>query len=146
MVGSLVVIGDKDGAVVTELRAPLGAIPTYDVGTGDGTSRQYWQEQIQITSTGDQTIHTVESGKRFSVQTIVLEVQQAGTAMRLKSGANQTLSGVIRLGANTPLSVMHANESPLKGKYINDNFVINTSGDYVIPYVTGWVTGYDEAV
>jgi len=115
-VGTIVVIGDKDGDIVTELRSPLGALPTYN------------------------------AGKRFFIQAIMLEAQQARVAMRLKSGASQNLSGIIRLAANVPLVVEHPGEATIKGKSINDNFVISTLGDYIVPHVSGWVTGYDEAV
>ena len=45
---------------------------------------------------------------------------------------------------NTPLHAVHGYESQLQGKENDQNFVINASGDYFSPYVSGWVTGYDE--
>ena len=141
----IMTIGDKDGGVLTELRPPLGAIPTFDVGSGDGTSRRYWQEQIHFTGSGDQTIHSVDAGKRFHIQTIVLEVHQAGVSIRLKSGASQNISGIMRLAAVTPLVVPLTKDNPLQGKSNDDNFVISASGDYLTPHVSGFVTGYDEA-
>lgn len=137
-------ISDKDGGIITELRAQMGTLPVYFPGTGDGTGRAYWSEQINITGTGDQTVHTVPSGKRFRIDTLVLETQQAGAAIRLKSGAGQNISGVMRLLANTPFTVSHGENANLKGAYADNNFVINSSGDYMEPYLSGWVTGYDE--
>lgn len=139
-----VVIGDKDGAILTELRAQIGSIPVYYPGTGDGRGRAYWDEQINITASGDNTIHTVPSGKRFFIDTLVLTVEQAGSAVRLKSGADDNISGVLRLQANTPFSVQHGYEAVLKGRRNDQNFVVNTSGDNFTPYVGGWATGYDE--
>lgn len=140
-----VTIADKDGGIMTELRPQIGVIPVYFPGSGDGRGRQYWREQINITATGDQTVHTVGSGKRFHIDTIVLEVQQAGAALRLKSGADNNITGVLRLLANTPLHAVHGYESQLHGKENDQNLLINVSGDYFSPYVSGWVTGYDEA-
>ena len=105
---SAVVIADKDGGIITELRAQIGALPVYLPGTGDGIGRAYWDEQINITASGDNTIHTVPSGKRFFIDTLVLSVEQAGSAVRLKSGASDNISGVLRLPANTPFSAQHA--------------------------------------
>ena len=138
-------ITDKDGGIVTELRAQIGSLPVYFPGTGDGTAREYWREQINITASGDQTVHTVASGKRFHIDTIALTVQQAGAAIRLKSGASDNISGVLRLPANTPFGVSHGHEAGLQGKRNDQNFIINASGDYFSPYVGGWATGYDES-
>ena len=142
---TFVTIADKDGGIAAELRPQIGALPVYLPGSGDGRGRQYWDEEIHITSTGDQTVHTVPAGKRFFIDSIVLEVQQAGTALRLKSGASNNISGVIRMAANSPLSATHGYEAQLKGRNNDENFVVNVSGDYFTPYVSGWVTGYDEA-
>lgn len=138
-------ITDKDGGIATELRSD-GAIPVYMPGTGDGNSRQYWSEQINISASGDNTIHTVPSGKRFFIHTILFTVPQAGSAVRLKSGAGQNISGVIRPPALTPVFASNERDAVLMGKYIDDNFIISTSGDRFVPYVGGFVTGYDEAV
>ena len=139
-------ITDKDGGKAVELRdGNIGALPTYLPGTGDGITRQYWTEPIHVTATGDNIIHAVPSGKRFFIDTIVFEVQQAGTALRLKSGADDPISGVMRLAANAPFHALHGYEAQLKGLRNDQNFVINTSGDYFRPYVSGWVSGYDEA-
>lgn len=141
---SLISIADKDGGIITELRPQLGAIPVYLPGSGDGRGRAFWSESIDLTGTGDTTVHTVPSGKRFFLDTLVLTAQQAGAAIRLKSGASDNLSGVLRLPANDPLHVSHGAEATLKGARNDHNFIINTSGDYVTPYVGGWATGYDE--
>jgi len=74
----------------------------------------------------------------------MLTVQNAGAAIRLKSGSANPISGVLRLPSNTPFSFQFGKDAELKGAYISDNFVINTSGDNLTPYVGGWVTGYDE--
>jgi hypothetical protein len=137
-------ITDKDGGIAVELRPQIGAIPVYMPGTGDGRDRQYWSEQINLTSSGDNTIHIVPSGKRFFIDTMFLTVPQAGVALRLKSGASDNISGFIRLTAGEPLDISHGENANLKGARNDQNFVINTSGDRFVPYVGGWATGYDE--
>lgn len=142
---SLMTIADKDGGIVTELRSQIGVIPVYLPGTGDGQGRKYWSKQISVTGSGDSTIHTPDTGKRFNVDTLVITVQHAGSALRFKSGASQNLSGVIRLPANTPFGITHGENAGLQGKSIDDALILNASGDYLTPYVGGWVTGYDES-
>lgn len=139
-----VTISDKDGGIQTELRAQIGAVPVYFPGTGDGRGREYWNDQIDITGSGDQTVHTVASGKRFFVDTLVLTIQSAGAAIRFKSGASDNISGVLRFPANIPLSIIHGYESQLRGKRNDQNFVINNSGDNFTSYIGGYATGYDE--
>lgn len=140
------VISDKDGGRITELRGEIGALPVYYPGTGDGSSRQYWFEQINISTSGDNTVHTTQSGKRFFINSIVFTVPQAGAAIRLKSGASDVISGFIRPPALTPVTASSQQEPFLRGAAIDQNFVINTSGDGMTPYVGGWVAGYDEGV
>lgn len=138
-----VAIADKDGGLAAELRAPKGDIPVFMSPSGD---RTYWQESISITGTGDNTIHTVASGKRFHITSLYLTVQHAGAMIRLKSGATSNLSGDIRLAAQAQFSVAGlTNDVPVLDAVTADhNFVINTSGDYIAPYVAGFVRGYDE--
>lgn len=134
-----VVIADKDGGLAAELRAPHGELPVYLSPSGDRTN---WNESINISASGDTTIHTPATGKRFYVQNLILKNRPA-CGIQLKSGTT-ILTGNMSFAANDQLVVSHVGEPPLASKATGDTFIVTTSGDGVTPLVSGWATGYEE--
>lgn len=132
------VITDKDGGLAVELRSPHGDVPVFLSPSGD---RTVWNEVINISQTGDNTIHTPAAGKKFYVTDIVFTVRSAA-GIFLKSGFGNNISGQLMFAANGICTADHVGQ--LVSRNVGDAFVINTSGDGVTPILGGYALGYDE--
>lgn len=142
MVGTAVVIIDKDGGRATELREN-GDIPVFISPSGDQNQRTPWNEAVEINAaSGDVTIHTPASGKKFYVETLVIALRNAA-GITLKSGTTK-ISGQMSLAANGGIAINNG-DTMLRGRAVGNSFVISTSGDGgIVPVVGGYAAGYDE--
>jgi len=139
---SSVVIADKDGGILTELRGGRGDLPVYLAASGDG--RNYWTEKIDITATGDNTIHTPATGKRFYVTNLTFSTGVSGEVL-FKSGTTD-ISGPMNLAAYGGISVAVTNPTDpplLQGSAINNAFVLMVRNAATMD-VGGFCSGYDE--
>lgn len=134
MGGAGVVIQDKDGGLALELRAPKGDLPVYISPSGDRTN---WNEVINVTNTGDSTIHTPASGKRFYVSTIVFVCGASGSLL-VKSGTTN-ISGPMNFGVNG--GMVGKQLDGLYGRAINDALILTPVSPMAIG---GYAVGYDE--
>ena len=130
-------ITDKDGGLAVELRSPKGDFPVYQSSSGD---RTYWNEVIDFTASGDNTIHTPASGKKFYVESLVFSIGASGE-VQLKSGTTK-ISGPMNLAAYGGIAIDHA-DTMLRGRAVDNAFILTVSNAATLD-VGGYALGYDE--
>ena len=80
---------------------------------------------VNISSSGDNTVHTVTSGTRFVVYQLWLQAE-ATVEVTIKSGASTSISGQIEFATDAEKGWGEGSVKPVFiGRAIGDNFIIN---------------------
>ena len=82
---------------------------------------------INTASSGDNTIHTTTSGKRFLVYHVWIQAEGA-VDVTFKSGAGTSLSAPISFAANAEKGWSFSGVPVLRGNAVGDTFIINLGG------------------
>ena len=82
---------------------------------------------VNISSSGDNTIHTTTAGKRFLVYHIWLQAE-AAVDVTIKSGAGTSLSGALTFAANSEKAWSFSGVPAFRGNAVGDTFIINLGG------------------
>lgn len=139
--GDTAIVDGADRSLKASVRnyTPAKAVATAHTPSGD---RTYWNEVIDITVAGDNTIHTPATGKAFYIDSIVMVNAQSGE-LYFKSGTTP-ITGPMNFAGNGRMIIDHSSfdeRAKLRGRAINDILVINTAAAID---VGGYVTGYDQ--
>jgi hypothetical protein len=104
--------------------------------------RTYWNEVIDLTVAGDNTVHTPATGKAFYIDNLFFSTGHSGEVL-FKSGTTN-ITGPMNFSVNGRIAIDHSSfdeRAKLKGRAINNTFVINLAS---VMDVGGYVTGYDQ--
>ena len=123
---SAVVISDKDGGRAVELREN-GDLPVFINPSGDAGARSYWNENINISGTGDFTVHTPASGKKFYVTAMAFSLGVSGE-VQMKSGTT-AISGPMNFDRFGGLVTTSTPENPvvMRGRAVDNTLILSVT-------------------